>query len=177
MKKKCIPFVIILISILIISGCSNKDKTAKELIDYYNEDWITIQKMKEHEIGLKKYDLSRFEQDNFKKANKYLEDEVLPNMEQILNYVHKIEVYHKEVKELHQLQINAEEFSYQAIQDLSRYYDGKLSEEDIKQKSEELKDKYVAFFDTRNQLMDKYHIILEDFSDTDGHTYQKMKLK
>src|SRR5699024_8436873 len=61
--------------LLIITGCSNDDEIAKELIDYYNNDWISAQKMKKENIGAKKLRLLKIE--NNEEASVFVEEEIL----------------------------------------------------------------------------------------------------
>src|SRR5690625_4239107 len=89
--------------LLIIAGCGNDEEVDEELISYYNHDWITLQEMKQDKLGSSVNELTGLELESYENANVYVEEEVIPSMEEILDYLYTIEPEHSEVEELHQL--------------------------------------------------------------------------
>ncbi|MEN1968764.1 hypothetical protein WMZ97_11915 [Lentibacillus sp. N15] len=174
--KKMFFIWISMILLLIMTGCSNDDEAAKELIDYYNNDWITVQKMKEENLNPKKDKLIDIENDSKNKASTYVKEELMPSMKEILDYLNHIELEHKEVKKLHRLEMEGEEFAYKGFKDGIAYYKGELTDDEMNENTKKLEKKYDAFLERRDKLMDKYNIVWVDDSSSESG-YQKMKLK
>jgi len=157
-----------------IIGCSSNDEVTKELINYYNNNWITVQKMKEEGIGKKRLELLRTEEEGNEKAGDFVEEEILPSMQEVLDYLHDVKLEHKENQKLHQLQVEAEEFFYKSLQDGAENYRGKVSDDEIYKNTDKLEEKYDAFLERRDELMKKYNIEWDEDSSENG--YHKMKL-
>ena len=162
---------------LFLRACSSNDQVADELIDYYNNDWQALQEMKQEKIGTKRDDLYSFDKiENPEEGLDYLENEVLPELDAIMEYLKEIKPKTKEVRELHQLQIDAEEFGYQMIlEDGNAYYHNEITDEEIWNNVDKLKDLYDEFAKRRNELMEKYDIVFEEGTNENGEPIQVMK--
>ncbi|MBT2214705.1 hypothetical protein F3157_09160 [Virgibacillus dakarensis] len=174
MKKKFLIWIGMML-LLIITGCANDEEVARELIDYYNNDWLASQIMKKENIGPKQNELLRLEDESNERASMLVEEEIIPSMKKVLDYLHNVELEHAEIKELHQINVEAEEFFYKTLKTLPAYYRGEISDDKVDENSEKLKKKYDAFLERRDELMDKYDIVWDEDSYEQG--YYKMKLK
>ena len=162
---------------LFLGACSSNDQVADELIDYYNNDWQALQEMKKEELGTKRNDLYSFDKfENPEEGLDFLENEVLPEYETIIDYLKTIELENKEVQELNQLQIEAEEFGYQFMkEDGKAYYRNEKEDEEIWENIDKLEDLYDEFAERRNELMEKYDIVFEEGTNENGEPIQVMK--
>ncbi|MEN1968765.1 hypothetical protein WMZ97_11920 [Lentibacillus sp. N15] len=158
MMKRMFFICISMIILLSITSCSNDDEVAKELIDYYNNDWITVQKMKQEKLGSKKIELLRQIEIGDESANTYAKEEIIPSMKEILDYLHGIKLDHKEVQKLHQLQVEADEFFYEGLKDFPAHYRGEINDKEIQEKEDKLKEKYDEVLDYQEKLMEKYDL-------------------
>jgi len=167
--EKGIMIWISTVVIFILSGCSKDEDIANELIDYYNNDWIAFQQMKQEALGKNQMELLQQQEQSDEKASNFVEEEVLPNMEEIIDYLHSIKLEHKSIKKLHQLQIEAEEYAYEGIKEYPAYYRGEVTDEEMNEYSEELEQKYDAFFIQLEKMMKKYEVTWDKHSYENGY--------
>ncbi|MEI3615018.1 hypothetical protein [Pseudogracilibacillus sp. SO30301A] len=167
------------IAFLLLGACANDDETANELIDYYNNDWQKLQTMKSEKIGDRAFDWVAFDkEENPEEGIEYLENEVLPELDALRDYLYSIEPKTEAVRELHQLQIEAEEFGFQIIEENTmEYYRDEIEDEEIWAKVDELKDKYDAFSERLHKLMGDYDLEFEKDTNEEGKTIQVIRKK
>src|SRR5690625_736915 len=103
---------------LLFSGCFNQDKIADELIKYHNNEWKILQEMKEDKVkaDTSEYILLAMEGNN-KEVGKLLKEKILPSHNEVVEYLEGTKLKNKEIEELNQLQIDAEEFRYKVSQE------------------------------------------------------------
>lgn len=165
MKK--IAITISALCLLIITGCTNKEEVAQELIDYHNGYWIAVQEMKV--LGIDALNEQVFpEEGTLDEISEFDIEEGLSTMNKITNYLEAIEPTHEDIQELHELLKDAEEFSFDALQDQIAYANGNDNEHKIKKNNEKLVKKFDTFVEYRNELMEKYKVDWGDETDITG---------
>jgi hypothetical protein len=175
MKKRLFVWIGTVVFLFLVA-CSNHDKVADGLIHYYNNDWQQYQTMKQEKVTTRKHDLYRI--DHPKEGLDFLENKVLPEYKAIIDSLKEIEFGHKEVQELNQLQIDAEEFGYQLMEeDGHAYYRNEITDEEIWEHVDQLEDLYDIFAKQRDKLMKKYDLIFEEATNENGKPIQVMKRK
>lgn len=169
MKK--LVFISILISILFFfSACASKSKTATELVQYYNEEWIPILLMKREKMD----DVQRIIMEIEHELEENSDDEIvslykeeiidliklefIPVADDVVDRFKNIQLEHKEIIKLNELQIEAEEFARTVMDSGIDYYKGDITEEAYKKKENELEKRYVEVSDYIDRLMEKYSV-------------------
>lgn len=167
------------LALLLLGACANDDETANELIDYYNNDWQKLQTMKSEKIGDRAFDFVAFDkEENPEEGIEYLENEVLPELDALREYLYSIEPKTEAVRELHRLQIDAEEFGFQIVrEDGMAYFHDEIEDEEILAKVDELKGKYDAFAERLHKLMGDYDLEFEKGINEEGKTIQVIRKK
>ncbi len=182
MMKKIYCILIGITLMFLISGCMNKDEVAKELIEYHNNDWIKVQKMKDAKISSKITMYTAFAmEDNEEAIANLLNEEILPSHNEILEYLKEIELDSNEIEELNLLQIEAETFGYEIFQEQAKILnDGNKTEInemfnrfEIYDKA--LEDKYEIVYEKRKELMEKYNVQWVKEYDDSGDRIMKMR--
>lgn len=163
MLKKTIIFPIILMMMIILTGCNS---TAYELVDYNNNSVKGVENLERELVIL--YDeyagLTLVDNLGLKVYEEILDERLIPKSQEILDYVQAIEVSDKEIQELHQVFIESLETRHHAFENeleaVREYFDTggeeKFSETPVYlEKSNEQKQEYD---ETLAQLIDKYDI-------------------
>ncbi|MFD1068245.1 hypothetical protein [Oceanobacillus locisalsi] len=79
----------------------------------------------------------------------------------------------KKIKKMNDMQIEAEEIARNTFMDIITYYEGgDISENDINQSNEELKNKYQDVLDYRDELMEEYNL---EQIENENSGYYKLK--
>src|SRR5690625_3687151 len=114
--KKTLYIVVGTALIILFSGCFNREKVTDELIKYHNNEWQILQEMKEEKVkaDTSEYILLAIEGNN-KEVGKLLKEEILPSHNEVVEYLEGTKLKNKEIEELNQLQIDAEEFGYKVL--------------------------------------------------------------
>lgn len=161
--------MVILGTTLLLSACT--DPVAEELNDYHNEEWLPFNEM------LLEFDeiTNGFDQlvamNNLQGIEVYLEDELFPTMDEMIEYLDDIDLEHEEVQELHQLQMNAFEkmqTSFQTVyESLQLEMEGRNAEamdlaDQFNAEVEESENMQEDFHEHREELWDEYNIELVD---------------
>src|SRR5690625_103508 len=169
---------------LLFSGCFNQDKIADELIKYHNNEWKILQEMKEDKVkaDTSEYILLAMEGNN-KEVGKLLKEKILPSHNEVVEYLEGTKLKNKEIEELNQLQIDAEEFRYKVLQEQADVFssgekvDFEAMFERFERHDKELEEKYKKVDDKREELIEKYDVHWVDVYDEDGEPIRKMERK
>ncbi|WP_066194135.1 MULTISPECIES: hypothetical protein [Gracilibacillus] len=159
MKQRMI-LVITACSLLLLASCSDKEEIAEELIQYNNEVWVPINKMKETELN----DLESMQQElesagKIEEAALLVENEIVPVMDEVLDQLESADTANKEVDEWNDMQIEAEELAKDYMEESVDYYESdEWSVVDHFFNTEELKAKYIDVADYRDELIDTYEL-------------------
>lgn len=174
--KKMLSLVLVVFVSFILVSCENKDEVADEIVHYYNEKWISINDMKEKEMRDPLSDLAKLEKQNKEEeAAVVVKDEVIPIADKVLERLDAVDSDNKKVKKMNDMQIEAEEIAREMSKKTAVYYkDGDVSEQDLKQYDEKMKDKYQDFLDYRDKLIDKYNLEQTENEDEDSK-FHKLK--
>src|SRR5699024_931092 len=88
-----------------------------------------------------------------------IENEIIPILDDIQNEFKDVELQHKKVKKLNDLETEAEEFLKDSMKEVVIHYNGgDISEEDIRQNNIEIEEKFLKVTDYRYELMDEYKL-------------------
>lgn len=163
--------LITVISILVgLSACASKEEITDELIDYYNKDWIPIHVMKlrntadgerrfrEFLLELDGKDVQEMEQNELDQINRIFEEDIIPTMDRVVNRYKSVQVEHRKIKKLNEMQIEAEEFARTLMKNGINYFKGEITESEYREDVNELKRKYDEVNDYLENLMDKYNV-------------------
>lgn len=108
------------------------------------------------------------------------EEDVLPNIDELVNYLEGIELENKELKQLNQLQIEIELSMYDKYEELIEEIDNK----NAKKMEVKIMNFYILgeeqdneFDEKREKLMDKCDVKWIKEYDEDGNTIKKMQKK
>ncbi|MFD1068244.1 hypothetical protein [Oceanobacillus locisalsi] len=78
MKKIITPIFIVIIALLLVS-CEDRDEVADEIVNYYNEEWVPINDMKEKRMRNLLSEQERLESENKKEeAATLVKEEMVP---------------------------------------------------------------------------------------------------
>ncbi|GIO23663.1 hypothetical protein [Oceanobacillus sp. J11TS1] len=174
--KKIISIILVIFALFLLVSCSNKDEVADEIIQYYNEEWIPINDMKEKELRDLPFHLNELEEhQQYEEAIALIKDEMIPVADEVIKRLQAVEPENGKVKKLNDLEIEAEQFAKEGLNAVIIYYEGgDISESDVNQYNEDMQEKYQDFFDYRDKLMDKYN--LEQFDEEEkGSKFYKIK--
>lgn len=114
-------------------GCQSQDEVKGELIDYYNDKYLPIQREKEKSISSSITELLAVEEkQGAKDVGFYIEEQVKPEMEAIIKDLKALKdnLKHKPVKELLDLQIEAEEYALEVLEQAPAFYNEELTTEE-----------------------------------------------
>src|SRR5699024_2592538 len=141
---------------------------------YYNEEWVPINDMKAKEMRDPISDLARLEKENKKKEETLLvRNKFLPIYDEVLEGLESVDMDNNKVKKMNDMQIEAEKFARDTSKDIITYYDGgDMSEQDLKQYDEEMKEKYQAVLDYRDKLIDLYNLEQTENKKGDSNFYK-----
>jgi|SRR5699024_393924 len=158
--RKLLILMLTMFSLFVLASCGNKDEEAEELIQYNNDSWVPINEMKKEKMKESENKLTRVEDEGKdEEAGTVIEDEIIPILDDILNEFKAVELEHKKIKKLNDLEIAAEEFLKETMEEVAIYYNGgNVSEEDLNQNNNELEEKFQAVIDYRYELMDEYNL-------------------
>ena len=147
-------------SLFLFTPCGNKDEEAEELIQYNNENWVPVNKMRKEKMNEPQTKLSKLEDEGKdKEAIAVIENEIIPILDDIQNEFKDVELQHKKVKKLNDLETEAEEFLKDSMKEVVIHYnDGDISEEDIRQNNIEIEEKFLKVTDYRYELIDEYKL-------------------
>lgn len=168
-EKKTILIITFFILVFLFA-CSNKEEIAAEFVHYYNEEWIPILLMKKDKMD----DVQRMimeieheleENSDDETVSIYKEEiidliklEFIPVADDVVDRFKNIQLEHKEIIKLNELQIEAEEFARTVMDSGIDYYKGDITEEAYKKKENELEKRYVEVSDYIDRLMEKYSV-------------------
>lgn len=162
--KKIIIQMLTISALFLLVACGNKDEAADELIKYYNEEWIPIQAMKKTKTNnaqdnfLENYSKQGEDDEKNKEVIALYKDEIIPIADEVLEQLKFIELEHRKVKKMNDLQIKAEEFAKTHLENAIDLYKGNISEEQYKKNDAQLKEKYDTVLEYRDELMEKYDL-------------------
>lgn len=162
--RKTITLLFVMFGMLLLTACGNDNKTADELVTYYNEEWITIQKTKQekmNEASGKLIDIVATDDgsSNQEEAiDALVKKDMIPVLDDILDQLEAIDLEHKDLIKLNDLQIEAEEFAKQHTANIVENYQGALSDSKYEIEENELKEKYDDVLDYRDELMERYNV-------------------
>jgi len=158
--KKYLIFTFIMFSLFILASCGNKDEEAEELIQYNNDKWVPINEVKKEKLNEPENKLTKVEDEGKdEEASTVIEDEIIPILDDIQNEFKAVELKHKKIKKLNELEIEAEEFLIKTMEEVVIHYKGgNVSEEDLNKNNNELEEKFQEVIDYRYELMDKYDL-------------------
>lgn len=168
--KNVAKLIITVFVLIFFTACGNKEEIVDELIYYYNEEWISIQAMKNKEMRNARYRLLNFQEETeeyeegeesllFKEEIiELLIEDALPVSNQVVDRFESTQLKHKEVKRLNNMKVEAEKFAKAALEKLIDYYNGEISEYEVKEEQYELNKKYDEVNDYLEKLMEKYNL-------------------
>lgn len=114
-------------------------------------------KMREAETKLS--ELLQNEGEDFEeKAIALYKDETIPSFDEVLEQLESVELEHSEIKKVHELQMEAEEFARTHLERGIDYFKGDISDSKYKTYENELKEKYDAVLDYQDKLIEKYNL-------------------
>ncbi|GGB58044.1 hypothetical protein GCM10011409_39440 [Lentibacillus populi] len=178
---KILSMIIGITLVVSLSGCSNSDEVTNELIEYHNDSFLTFKAMKEEEFMSKVGEYIKIvKKGDDQVSADFLEEEMLPKLNEVLDYLKGVEPDHKEVRELNELLIEAEEAGYKAIKEgteLAGIKEGETNEKmlQIDKYENELQEMYDSFLERRDELMEKYDIHWVEENGEDGKRIKKME--
>lgn len=83
-------------SLFLFTSCGNKDEEAEELIQYNNENWVPVNKMRKEKMNEPQTKLSKLEDEGKdKEAIAVIENEIIPILDDIQNEFKNVELQHK----------------------------------------------------------------------------------
>ncbi len=147
------------------------DEVAEDLIHYNNEEWVPINEMKKKKMRGIPLELTELENEGKEEeAIALVKDEILPVVNEVLEQLEAVEPEHQKVKKINEMQIEAEQFVKDKFKQVITYYEGgNVSEQDIDQYDEEMREKYQDILDYRDKLIDKYNLEYAGDDDTLGN--------
>lgn len=163
-------------SFLLLTACGTNEQTAEELIRYHNEDWTALVEKRNSALNDNSSELIYLEETEGKQAgNEYLENVILPELEDFLDVESAIEINDDSVKKLHDLLIDADEFVYNTLKDKgTAYYNGEIDGAELFEATEEGKVLYDKFFDYRDKLMEENDLAIDQVMNDKGSYDQIM---
>lgn len=162
--KKTMTLLFVMFSLLLLAACGNDEKAADELVKYYNEEWISIQETKQekmNEASSKLIDIAAADDGSGNQDETIaalVKEDMIPVLDDILDQLEAIDLEHKDLIKLNDLQIEAEEFAKQHTANIIKNYQGELSDSKYEIEENELKEKYDDVLEYRNELMEKYEV-------------------
>src|SRR5699024_3898602 len=166
MKKYYLIFILASL-FLILTSCNKEDieDISGELMEYYNENWISIRESKtekKYPLQIKLFEIER-EQDATLDQQRLevielMEKELIPDTDDAIKQFQKIELKHQKVKELNDMQIEVERLAREMLEAGIDYYKGDISESELEEMEGELSSKKDDVVDYINQLMEEYDL-------------------
>jgi len=165
-------------------GCTNSDEVANELIEYHNNDWLTFKNMHDEKLGpiASKFIILTLRDDQ-KGVEVLINEEFLPPVSELVDYLEGIKLENKEVQALNQLMIEIEKEAYnkfkQTAEVLERGDKKEIEERFDKHDAykDEQEENFDKFYKEREKLMKKYDVHWIEEYDEDGERIDKMKRK
>lgn len=97
--RKFLILMLTIFSLIMLVSCGNKDEEAEELIQYNNDNWVPINKMRKEKMNAPQSKLSKLEDEGKdKEAIVVIENEIIPILDDIQNEFKDVELQHKKVK-------------------------------------------------------------------------------
>lgn len=153
------------LGLFILTGCGETSESAKELIDYHNEHWISVQEIKVDGLSVLNNQIySQNEVEN----DKFDVEEALFTMEQVMDYLREIDPEHDEIRKLHDLLVEAEGSALVTLEDQVAFMNGEAEEAQIEGCNEAVVSAFNAFVGYRDELMDIYGAAWGDETDIPG---------
>ncbi|MFD1067899.1 hypothetical protein [Oceanobacillus locisalsi] len=173
MKKIIIPIFIVIIALLLVS-CEDKDEVADEIVEFYNEEWVPINDMKEKGMADIPLELTRLEEEGESdEVIGLIKDEIIPLLDRVMERLKSVNPKNEKIEKMIDLQIEAEEFSKNIFGEARTYYENdNVTDQDIEQYNEELDEKYQEVLDYRDELMEEYNLEQIEKKDRDSNFYK-----
>src|SRR5699024_1349647 len=92
-------------------------------------------------------------------------DEIIPIADDVLEQFKSVQLEHKEVIQMNDLQIEAEQFPKNLLENSIDLFEGTISEAELQQDEEKLKEKYDDVLDYRDELMEEYGLEFDEEKD------------
>ena len=158
--KKVLMLMLTVFSLFLLVSCSNKEEEAEELIEYNNDKWVPINKMNNEKLDEPIKLLDTFDDEGKdKEAITILEDEMIPILNETINKFKDVNLQHKKIKKLNDLEIEADELLKDSAKEAIIHYNGgDVSEEDIQQNNIEIEEKALKLTDYRHELIEEYDL-------------------
>ncbi|MEN1968767.1 hypothetical protein WMZ97_11930 [Lentibacillus sp. N15] len=160
--KKIFTWMLAVSALFLLAACSNDEETADELIEYYNEEWIPIHAMKSAKMDDAQERLLKIQEEqeeNYRgEAIALYKDEIIPSFNEVLERLKSVELEHKEVKKMNDLQMKAEEFGKTHLKMGIDYFNDDISDTQYMTHEDELKEKYDDVLEYRDKLIEKYDL-------------------
>src|SRR5699024_6294482 len=119
-----LPLFIVLVS------CASDDEIADELIDYYNNEWIPIHGMKTYEIDTARNTvmdlIQELEENDGNESIALHEVDVVAIADNIIDRFESIQLKHRKVKKLNNMQIKAEKTGKELANSMIDYANGDI---------------------------------------------------
>src|SRR5699024_4644637 len=137
--KKIIPHILVLSALIFLGACGNEEGAADELIEYYNEKWIPILAMKSEKMSeaqdtfLEIHRGPGEEEEKNEETIALYKDEIIPIADDVLEQFKSVQLEHKEVIQMNDLQIEAEQFSKNLLENSIDLFEGTISEAELQQ--------------------------------------------
>src|SRR5699024_6487264 len=138
-------------SLFLFTPCGNKNEEKEEIKKYNNENWVPVNKMRKEKMNEPQTKLSKLEDEGKEKeAIAVIENEIITILDDIQNEFKDVELQHKKVKKLNDLETEAEEFLKDSMTEVVIHYNnGNISEEDNRQNNIEIEEKFLKVTDYR----------------------------
>lgn len=169
--NKNVYFLIATVSFfLLLVACGKNEETADELIRYHNENWEEIIEIRNEALNVSMSKLIQLEDFGGKEAvQEYIEDVILADFKDFLDYEKAIEIHDDSVKELHALLIEADEAAYNTLKDKGEeYYSGEIDEDEFIEAAEDTEELYDKFYAHREKLMNQNNLAIDHVMNDDG---------
>lgn len=175
--KQTISMILVVLTLFLLVSCSNKGEVADEIVQYYNEEWVSMNEMKEETMNTLVTELYELDKEGKnQEVINLIKNEFYPSIDNILEHLESLELNNKEVKKMNDMQIEAEKYSRDRFKDTIEYYEGaNISDSELKRLSREQNKKYDDVLEYRDKLMDKYNLELIEAEDSKSYVLKRVE--
>ncbi len=169
-NKNVVFLILMTSSFFLLVACGKDEETAEELIRYHNDHWTEIIEKRNEALDVSLSKFIQLEDSDGKKAvKKHVENVILADFEEFLDYEVAIDIDNDSVKELHELLVEADEAAYNTLKDKGEaYYNGEINENEFIEAAEDTEKLYDEFYNYREKLMKKNKLAIDHVMNDDG---------